>query len=397
MKFGLENISRLTAALGHPERTFTPVIVAGTNGKGSVTAMVHHALVAAGHKAGRYTSPHLVRFEERFTIGGREVERDTLEQAASEVKTAVEALVATGQLETFPTFFECATATAFVLFRQAGIAIAVLEVGLGGRLDATNIVTPVAAAITSIDLDHQAQLGDTIEAVAFEKAGVIKPGIPVVCGELPADAERVIRQVCADRSARFIAADRCPGAPKGLPGGLALRGAHQERNARVAACLLRELGRLGIAMTERAIEAALTEVEWPGRLEALMFGTTDVLLDAAHNPAGAAALAAYIRESQWNGGTLLFGVMADKDAAGMLSALAPHFSTIVCTTPDTPRALPAEQLAELARTAAGARWDLSTVAEPAAALAEAAGRGAPVVVAGSIFLIGPLRGILRPR
>jgi dihydrofolate synthase/folylpolyglutamate synthase len=165
----------------------------------------------------------------------------------------------------------------------------------------------------------------------------------------------------------------------------------------VAGCLLRELARLGIAMSDRAIEAGLTGVEWPGRLEELTFGTSDVLLDAAHNPAGAVALAAYVRESRWNGGTLVFGVMADKDAAGMLSALGPHFSAIVCTTPDTPRALPAEQLAELARASAGARWRVSAVAEPAAALADASGHGAPVVVAGSIFLIGPLRGILRPR
>lgn len=398
MKFGLENISALLAALDHPDRQFTSIIVAGTNGKGSVTAMVHAALVAAGHRAGRYTSPHLERIEERFVIGRGEVEPVELEAAAAEVRRAVEHLLQSGRLDAPPTFFECATAIAFVLFRRAGVEIAVLEVGLGGRLDATNVVTPVAAAITSIDFDHQAQLGDTLASIAREKAGVIKPGIPVICGDLPAEAEQVVRAVCAERSARFIVASDCGELPEAISSGrLALRGSHQRGNARVAACLLRELEALGIGVGAAAIEAGLTEVEWRGRLEQLSFEGADVLLDAAHNPAGAAALVAYVREAGWLGSTLVFGAMRDKEVERMLAALAPAFAALICTTPDSARALPAAELAVLARATAGAAWTVSVVPAPAEALAEAARLSSQVVVAGSIFLIGPLRGILRPR
>ena len=207
MKFGLANIARLCEALGHPERAFPSLIIAGTNGKGSVTAMVDAALRAAGHRSARYTSPHLVRLSERFVIGGREVAADQLEAAASRVRRTAETLVAQGALDALPTFFEATTAAAFVLFRDAGVRIAVLEVGLGGRLDATNIVSPVAAAIVSIDLDHQAQLGNTIASVAAEKAGVIKDGIPVVCGPLPPEALEVVERVCAERRAHLIRTD----------------------------------------------------------------------------------------------------------------------------------------------------------------------------------------------
>ena len=201
MKFGLENISRLCAALDHPERAFASIIVAGTNGKGSVTAMVHHGLRAAGHRAARYTSPHLERLEERFVIDDEEVGTDALRRGIDRVRGAIERLQQSGTLDAPPTFFECATAVAFDLFREAGVRIAVLEVGLGGRLDATNVVQPLLAAITSIGLDHQAQLGNTLESVAFEKAGVVKPGIPVVVGDLPVEAQRVVEQICREREA----------------------------------------------------------------------------------------------------------------------------------------------------------------------------------------------------
>ena len=199
MKFGLANIARLCAALGHPETAFPSIIVAGTNGKGSVTAMVDAAMRAAGHRTARYTSPHLVRIEERFVIDGREVDPATLEAAAETVKRAAEDLVASRTLEALPTFFECTTAIAFVLFRDAGVDLAILEVGLGGRLDATNVVSPIAAAIVSIDFDHQAQLGNTLTSIAAEKAGVIKPKSLVVLGANPAAVQEVVRGA-ADRA-----------------------------------------------------------------------------------------------------------------------------------------------------------------------------------------------------
>ncbi len=396
MKFGLENMSRLSADLGHPERRFQSVIVAGTNGKGSVTAMVHQALVAAGHRAARYTSPHLTRVEERFVIGEREVSRRELEGAAVVVRQSAEALQTANVLEAPPTFFECATAIAFVLFREARVEVAVLEVGLGGRLDATNIVHPVAAAITSIDFDHQAQLGSTLESIAFEKAGVIKRGIPVVCGDLPAEAERVIRRVCDEQSARFVRASEC-GVEAALKrtARLGLRGEHQRANAAVAVCLMRQLDALGIRIAEPAVDAGLRDVQWPGRLERLEYQGTEFLLDAAHNPAGARALAAYLREAGWTGATIVFGAMTDKDAPAMLAELAPVSHAIVCTTAPSPRASPAAALAQVARGVPGASWSVSAVPDPVDAARAAAGANRRVVVAGSIFLIGPLRGILR--
>jgi dihydrofolate synthase/folylpolyglutamate synthase len=207
MKFGLANIAKLCAALDNPQNAFRSVIVAGTNGKGSVTAMVEAGLRAAGHRTARYTSPHLQRLEERFVIDGKEVSPPALDAAAARIREAAERLVASGEMAALPTFFECATAIAFDLFREARVVIAVLEVGLGGRLDATNIVTPIAAAVVSIDFDHEEQLGHTLASIAAEKAGVIKPGIPVVCGPLPAEALGVIAAVCDEQGATLIRTD----------------------------------------------------------------------------------------------------------------------------------------------------------------------------------------------
>lgn len=414
MKFGLGNISRLCEALGHPERAFRSVHVAGTNGKGSVTSIVETALRAAGHRTARYTSPHLVRLEERFVIDGREVSRERLRAAAGRVRDAAIRLLAEGALDAPPTFFECTTATAFELFRDAGIDLAVIEVGLGGRLDATNVVTPMVTAITSIDFDHQEQLGTSIASIAREKAGIIKPGIPVVCGVLPPDAVRVIRDVCdAGGSPMIRAEDEVTLTPRGdgavdvrigdrtLTGiTLALEGAHQRQNAAVAIAVLEALARLGVPVPDTAIREALTTVRWPGRIEHFNVGGTHIILDAAHNPAGAAALAAYLSDAGWRDATLVCGVMRDKDVRGMLDALVrpsqpPHiWGLLICTTPPGARALPAVDLAALAAEVA-IGLAIEAVADPAAALDRARRRGRPVVVAGSIFLIGPLRDILR--
>ena len=398
MKFGLENISKLCAALDHPEQAFASIIVAGTNGKGSVTAMVHRGLRAAGHRAARYTSPHLERLEERFVIDDDEVDTEALRRAIDRVRGAIEHLQQSGALEAPPTFFECATAAAFDLFREAGVRIAVLEVGLGGRLDATNVVQPIVAVITSIGLDHQAQLGNTLESVAFEKAGVIKPGIPVVIGDLPIEAQRVVGDVCVERQARLIRASSC-GASAALARTtpLALDGRHQQHNAVVAACVLGEIDRLGYPVNAGAIATALGDVHWPGRLEQFSVGGTGFLLDAAHNPDGAAALAEYLAGSEWRDATLVFAAMQDKAAGEMLSPLAAVCPTVICTAPPTPRAMSADALAGIASTVPGARWTVKTAADPDAAITMAAGDSARVVVAGSIFLIGPVRGILRAR
>jgi dihydrofolate synthase/folylpolyglutamate synthase len=406
MKFGLENIGALCAALGHPERTFKSILIAGTNGKGSVTVMIETALRAAGYRASRYTSPHLTHLEERFVIGGREVETDALRDALSAVRAAVGSLVQRGALEGPPTFFECATAAAFELFRRADVDIAVLEVGLGGRLDATNVVMPIATAITTIDFDHQAQLGTTLGAIAREKAGIIKPAVPVVCGRLPDEAEAAIREVAGDVGAPVIDAADAVQVTAGADGlarvrsrmrsldsvTLALSGRHQLDNAAVAVALLDELAHHGISVQDSAVRSGLTDAVWPGRLERFTRGGVEVLLDAAHNPAGARALASHLEEIGWNRVTLLFGAMRDKDVARILATLAPYCESLVCTTAPSPRALPAEEIAALAETVG---LGAETVADPGAAMTRAVAIGRPVVAAGSIFLIGPLRDILR--
>jgi dihydrofolate synthase/folylpolyglutamate synthase len=406
MKFGLDNIAALCEALGHPERTFRAIVIAGTNGKGSVTVMVETALRAAGYRTARYTSPHLTRLEERFVIDGLEVETDALSAAVDAVRIAIERLVARGSLDGPPTFFECATAAAFELFRRAAVEVAVLEVGLGGRLDATNVVTPIATAITTIDFDHQAQLGNTLDAIAREKAGIIKPGVPVVCGRLPTEAEIAVRDVARQVGAPVIDALRAVQVTRAEDGSvrvqsrtmrldavtLALPGAHQLDNAAVAVALLDGLTDSGVDVPDEAVRTGLSKATWPGRLERFSRDGVDVLLDAAHNPAGARALASHLEEIGWQHVTLLFGAMGDKDVSGILQTLVPFCDSIVCTTAPSPRALPAAEIAALARPMISR---VDAIADPAAALKAAVAMDRPVVAAGSIFLIGPLRDILR--
>ena len=406
MKFGLENMAALTRALDEPQRTFHSLLIAGTNGKGSVTAIVETALRLAGYRTARYTSPHLERLEERFVIDGQEVEPGVLAGSVARVRAAVESLLGRGILRASPTFFEVTTAVAFDLFREANVEVAVLEVGLGGRLDSTNVVEPIATAITTIALDHQAQLGSTLTSIAVEKAGIMRAGVPVVIGRLPEEAEAVVRARAAETGASVIRAHDVVRWPAGLTP--ALPGAHQIDNAIVALALLETLGgdsntdagptfRSGgcraFPVSEDHRRRAIAEVRWPGRLERIVVPGAEILLDAAHNPAGAAALASYLRESGWTDAVLVFGAMADKDAAGMLAALAPAVGHIICTTAPTPRANDAGVLAGIAGAAGADR--VEAIVDPEAAVARARELSGRVVVAGSMFLIGPLRGILR--
>ena len=279
VKLGLDNISRLCSALGHPERTFASIHIAGTNGKGSVTAMVHAALVAAGLRAARFTSPHLVDLSERFVIGADPVDPVALRLVASDVLDCADRLRATGELPVHPTFFEATTAMAFELFRRADVQVAVIEVGLGGRYDSTNVIAPQIGAITSIGFDHQQFLGNTIEAIAFEKAGIIKPEMDVVTGALPIQARDVIAAVAATHGARLV--DASGGSRVSIAEGhddrlfietpedrygpltLGLRGAHQIGNALVAIRVLETARRRGIGISKAAIERGMTDVRWP--------------------------------------------------------------------------------------------------------------------------------------
>lgn len=384
IKFGLDNISAIVARLGHPERSFASVHVAGTNGKGSVTAMVDAALRAAGHRAARYTSPHLVDLAERFVVHGRPVAHDALVAAVADVRDAVESLRADGTLDVQPTFFEVTTAVAFELFRRAHVRVAVLEVGLGGRLDATNVVEPIATAITSIAFDHQRYLGETLREIAREKAGIIKPRVPVVLGPLDPEADRAIQQVAAERGAEIIRA--MPDDASGFALGLA--GAHQRANAAVAVHLLRLLDARGMAVPAAAIADGLARPQWPGRLDLRRLPDgRELLLDAAHNPAGAAALASYLESDVGARQPLVFAAMRDKAIDDMFTALLPHVSRLVVTRASNARSADPERLAEIARAVAP---NVPIAIEPRVedALAAAWRESPRIVVAGSIFLLG---------
>jgi dihydrofolate synthase/folylpolyglutamate synthase len=413
IKLGLDNISRLCAALGHPERAFASLHVAGTNGKGSVTAMAHAALVASGVRAARYISPHLVDLSERFVIGDAPVTPDALQEAADDVLDCADRLLATGGLPVHPTFFEATTAIALELFRRAGVEVAVIEVGLGGRYDSTNVIMPVAGAITSIGFDHQQHLGYTLEAIAFEKAGIIKPGMEVVVGAVPDEARAVIERAAGEQGAPIIDANavaRVTG--RNVDGGavtietpedrygplsLALRGDHQLGNAQVAVLLLEAARRRGVPVSRAAIERGLTQVDWPGRLELMRFEDgREVLLDAAHNVDGARALAAYLRSRYPERPALVIGVMRDKDIEGIVAALLPVVSSVVATAAPTPRAIPARELA--ARISGmGARVPVRIDPDPSSAVEQALAASSTVCVAGSIFVVGAVRDALRRR
>jgi len=385
IKFGLQNIRSICERLGHPERAFRTVHVAGTNGKGSVTAMVDAGLRAAGHHTARYTSPHLVRLNERFVIDGRAVGDAVLFDAVSTVRDAVEELVGRRILEAHPTFFEVTTAVAFELFRRAAVEIAVVEVGLGGRLDATNVITPEVTAITSIAYDHQLYLGSSLESIANEKAGIIKAGAPVVVGAQPPEVLAVIAEAARIAGVPLVRASRDDIGH--LEVGLA--GDHQRDNAAIALRVLAALDARGILVPGNAIATALRDTIWPGRLDLRRLDDgRELIMDAAHNAAGARALAAYLR-SQSAKLPLVFAAMRDKAATDMFAALLPEVSAVVCTRAENPRSADAVDLAEIARTISpGLTIRVKINIGEALDLAWQAAPAHRIVVAGSIFLLG---------
>jgi dihydrofolate synthase/folylpolyglutamate synthase len=412
IKFGLANIQTIIAALGHPERAFRSVHVAGTNGKGSVTAMIDAALREAGHRSARYTSPHLVELAERFVINGRPVGTDALREAAGDIRDTVASLRATGALDTEPTFFEVTTAVAFELFRRARVEIAVLEVGLGGRLDATNVVTPAVSVITTIDFDHQQYLGSTLGEIAFEKAGIVKPGVPVVVGKIAPEAFEIIARVAQERGAElFRAWDGVvvepvrvdTDAPASTAGQrfrlrtpacnygdihLALNGPHQVANAVTAVRAIELLLMHGVSVPPEAVVRGFASVVWPGRLERRVTPDgRELILDAAHNPAGAAALASYLEGLAGPRPVLVFAAMRDKDVTGMLRTLMPRVDQIIVTRASSVRSAdPAELAREVRALAPDMRVQAAASASEALHLAwDSSSR---VVVAGSIFLLG---------
>ena len=347
--------------------------------------MVDAALNAAGHRSARYTSPHLIDLSERFVIDGRPIGPAPLDAAAADLRDAVDRLLASARLQAPPTFFEATTALAFELFRRAGVVVAVCEVGLGGRLDATNVLEPVVAAITTIGLDHQQYLGHSLAEVAREKAGILKRGVPVVVGKLEPEALKVVDEVAARVEAPLVLADGAALQPYG-PVRLALPGAHQVDNAAIAVRLLEQLDRQGIAVPAEAVRAGLERVVWPGRLEVRRLPDGhEVLLDAAHNADGARALGAFLATAPPR--PIVFAAMRDKDIAAMIAALAPVVSAFVMTRASNARSSEPSALAEVAR-----RIDprVTVVIEPTVggALTHAWRLSSEIVAAGSIFLLG---------
>ncbi len=407
IKLGLENIATLCEALGNPQDGFPSVHVAGTNGKGSVSAMLADVLKAHGCRVGLYTSPHLARVEERIRVDGAAIPPRRFRDLLERLKTTIDGLMAGGRLAYHPTYFEVLTALAFLRFAERNVDVAVLEVGMGGRFDATNVVRPIVSVITTIARDHEKHLGSGLEAIAFEKAGIIKPGIPVVCGVRGGAALRKIRRIAREREAPLIEVFGLGRTfeARAFAGGYrfayegergryafspALAGRHQGTNAAVAIATAEVLARTWKPLDKSKIVKAVRETRWEGRLETVSRRPL-VLLDGAHNVEGAEALAVHIREIVRRPVVLVFAAMKDKDIRSMSHLLFPLCVTVVLTRVPYKRSASPEELA-----AAAPAFKGKIILEPDTrkavrlALAESRGR-APVVIAGSLFLIGEVK------
>lgn len=398
-KWGLERMQLLLEALGNPERGQRFVHVAGTNGKGSICAMIASVL-RHRLRTGLYTSPHLIEPTERIQMNDSTVSPEEFAQAFDIVHECAEKLMRESKLDTHPSYFETVTAMALIGFRRR-CDIAVIEVGLGGRLDATNVITPELCVIAPIAYDHEAYLGNTLESIASEKAGILKPGVPVVMARQIPAAEAVITNRAHELGCRTIStfdvrletAEVTANGSRFLVDGVSyecnLPGRHQIENAVTAILACRELG-----VSEADIQAGLKEAHWPGRLE-YVCRNPDFVLDGAHNPAGAAALRAYIREfSSHRPVWLVYGAMRDKAIEEVTSQLFPLAERLVLTAPNFPRALRPEAILEMANHANAIVT--RNIAE-AIEIARAAPKDGIVFFTGSLFVVGEARALLLGR
>ena len=425
-KLGLENIRRLMRFLGDPQDRFPSVLIAGTNGKGSVAAFCESVLRTRGYGTGLYTSPHLIRIQERIRIGGREILPQELARLTATVKEAVRQLLAGTtrngrrlKLDRHPTYFEMVTAMAFLHFAEKQVDIAILEVGLGGRLDATNVVDPIVSVITPVSYDHQASLGTSLKAIAGEKAGIVKPRrhsrpekqqqLAVVCGSQEEAVLEVIRKQCRAAGARWIPAFRhleCRGIAHRLEESVLelhpvlgaplklrvpLPGRHQVGNVAAAVRTLEVLHGSGFPLRPEAIEQGIARTRWPGRLEVLP-GRPRVVLDGAHNPAAAESLARHTRTFlSPEQVILIYGSLRDKDIPGVFSLLSPLAREVILTRPDSERGAEPRDIVRNGWTAGRAvrcrarpedAWELAcTLSRPEDTL----------LVAGSLYLVGDFK------
>jgi len=424
-KFDLANIRALAARMGEPQRKFASVHIAGTNGKGSTAAMVESILRHAGFKTGLYTSPHLERINERIRVNGAEISDAEFAAAFTRLRGLIEEMLSTGELAAHPTYFECVTAMAMDVFARKGVEIAALEVGMGGRLDSTNIVAPEAVVITQIAFDHEAFLGHSIAEIAAEKAGIIKAGVPVVSAAEHPEARAVIQRRAAEMKAPLVEIDEAYrveelGAQEGFylatvvdaggelrekdaqPGvavlpnrrrielkpGLA--GRYQMRNAVTALATTRALAGRGFQITDENIAAGIAMVQWPGRLERIGEQPT-IFLDGTHNPAGARELAAFWDEHLAGRKIhLVYGSVRDKSVDEIAGLLFPRAAHVTITAPRQPRALSAEALAGMTRHLAPQIDVVADASEAVARALETAEREDVVFVTGSLYLVGEI-------
>ena len=399
VKWDLDRIVTLLDAIGSPHMKGRFIHVAGTNGKGSTCAMMASALRLSGYRTGFYSSPHLIDPRERIQIDGELISESAWLEAFDTVHTAAEDLLARELIDAHPSFFETMTAMAFFAFAKAAVDVVVLETGLGGRLDATNVVTPELSVITPIDFDHEAFLGSSIESIAAEKAGILKQGRPAVFAEQRPEAFEVLDRRALELDvpvwlssswriedlwvgrfgSKFLLSNdwelriECP-----------LAGRHQVENARTAATALRVFG-----LSESQITEGIAATTWPGRLERVATNP-DIILDGAHNPAGARALADYVRQFFRNEPIrIVFGAMRDKAVDEVISTLFPLAAEVMVTTPDQPRALYAESIVEVSD-------HPNMVIAPTVADAIRMIREKPMTtfITGSLFLVGEARRLL---
>jgi dihydrofolate synthase/folylpolyglutamate synthase len=426
-KFDLAHMRLLLAAIDHPERRFPSVLIAGTNGKGSTAATLASILRASGLKTGLYTSPHLVRINERIRVNEDEIGDDDFAELHGKVDRIAEKLVEATELPWHPSFFEMMTAIAFEYFAREKVEVAVLEIGMGGRLDATNVVEPRVSVIADISLDHQKFLGDTVGEIAREKVGVIRPGGVVVTLPQQPEANDVIGNTILDMGARGVNA--VPYVPPVSPGsaeylartterdkaGFVYRyplavlgeeilvetplvGRHQLRNVALAIAAAVELGQQGFSgITAKSIERGVRETRWPGRFQVIGArpGWPEMVIDVAHNPAGAWALRSCLSE-RYEGRPLIFvfGAMRDKAISEMTEILFPLAEKVIATRPENPRAASPE---EIQQAAARTGVEIESVEDVAGAVERArtvASNGAVVVITGSIYLVGEVMRLI---
>jgi dihydrofolate synthase/folylpolyglutamate synthase len=410
IKLGLENIRAVLTSFGDPHQKFPSVLIAGTNGKGSVCAMLAKVLAAHDLKAGLYTSPHLVRIEERIRIGKKLIPQKDFCRLLSSIREKIEGLLQKGVLESHPTFFEVLTILALLYFAEQKVDMAVLEVGMGGRFDATNVVSPLVSVITNVSKDHQEHLGTKIGQIAFEKAGIIKPGVAVVCGIKGGEAHRVVRKRAQELGAPFLGVFDEPGCfeAKKLKdryrfsyriGGKTywfsphLRGAHQGGNAAVAIAAASVLSGCWRSLDKKKIVCGIESADWEGRLE-VVCRKPDVILDGAHNEGGARTLKAYIEDFVKPPVVLIFGMMKDKNIKRVADILFPAARRVILTSIHYSRAASPAEIWLKSRKY-GKKIILEHSLKKALGMASAeAGPQGTVIISGSLFLVGEVKKAL---